>query len=158
MSIHDIQRRTNPHMIYRPGFLGSKKSRAWPEKLHFLKISDFFCIIFCWRKHCKTRHWLCCMCGNYWNWWLVFTQVNFTFYFHSFYCFLLPIEVKETRFFLFLNMFYHGCWTWWISWILVIYHKQVAIFLRTSFLLYTYRRLLLKFVEYLSLESFFFFG
>ena len=30
---------------------------------------------------------------------------------------LLPIEVIETGLFLFLNMFFYGFWTWWISWI-----------------------------------------
>ena len=42
--------------------------------------------------------------------------------------------------------------------ILIICNKQVAKFLRTPFLQFTYGRLLLKFVEYLSLESFFLFG
>ena len=36
-------------------------------------------------------------------------------FFHSLNCFLPPSELTETRFFLFLNMFYHGFWTWWIS-------------------------------------------
>ena len=30
-------------------------------------------------------------------------------------CFLPPSELIETRFFLFLNMLYHGFRTWWIS-------------------------------------------
>ena len=36
-------------------------------------------------------------------------------FFHSLNCFLPPSELIETRFFLFLNMFYHGFRTWWIS-------------------------------------------
>ena len=39
-------------------------------------------------------------------------------FFHSLNCFLPPSELIETRFFLFLNMFYHGFRTWWISWTL----------------------------------------
>ena len=39
-------------------------------------------------------------------------------FFHSLNCFLPPSELIETRFFLFLNMFYHGFRTWWISWAL----------------------------------------
>ena len=38
---------------WRPGFLGGKKSRVWPKKLGFLKISDFFCIIFLWNNIVK---------------------------------------------------------------------------------------------------------
>ena len=34
---------------------------------------------------------------------------------HSLNWFLPPSELIETRFFLFLNMFYHGFRTWWIS-------------------------------------------
>ena len=36
-------------------------------------------------------------------------------FFHSLSCVLPPVKLIETRFFLFLNMFYHGFWTWWIS-------------------------------------------
>ena len=36
-------------------------------------------------------------------------------FFHSLNCFLPPSELIETRFFLFLNMFYHSFLTWWIS-------------------------------------------
>ena len=36
-------------------------------------------------------------------------------FFHSLNCFLPPSELTENRFFLFLNMFYHGFRTWWIS-------------------------------------------
>ena len=35
-------------------------------------------------------------------------------FFHSLSIFLPPSELIETRFFLFLNMFYHGFRTWWI--------------------------------------------
>ena len=36
--------------------------------------------------------------------------------FHSLKCFLPFSELIETTFFIFLNMFYHGFRTWWISW------------------------------------------
>ena len=36
-------------------------------------------------------------------------------FFHSLDFFLSPSELVETRFFLFLDMFYHGFPTWWIS-------------------------------------------
>ena len=36
-------------------------------------------------------------------------------FFHWLNCFLPPSELIETRFFLFLNMFYHSFRAWWIS-------------------------------------------
>ena len=36
-------------------------------------------------------------------------------FFHSLNCFFAAHELTETRFFLFLNMFYHNFRTWWIS-------------------------------------------
>ena len=38
--------------------------------------------------------------------WIFFNLLN---------CFLSPSELTERKFFLFLNMFYHGFQTWWIS-------------------------------------------
>ena len=45
LQIHDIQRRKNPHLIYRDRVSWVAKNQE-PKKLRFLKIPNFFCIIF----------------------------------------------------------------------------------------------------------------
>ena len=68
--------------------------------------------------------------------------------FHSFYCFLPPSELwifsyilvffatqwlTETRFFLFLNMFYHRFWTWWI-WRILLLENYILRFIKIHLL------------------------